>query len=104
MGATRPPASAPYFFRYTTGFQFTPRRFMCTILALFRIAPRKTPPVNCTHLPTLHAVTPSAPGCEKCLQSADPRVPLRISRAGRLVGCRASAKNKHAMNHYQGWR
>jgi len=54
----------------------------------------------CAHLNQIADVTPSAQGCEECLQSGDPWVNLRICLICGHVGCCDSSINKHATKHY----
>ena len=54
----------------------------------------------CEHFEKLDSVTPSAGGCEECLQSGDRWVHLRICLVCGHVGCCDSSKNKHATQHY----
>ena len=54
----------------------------------------------CTHLDQIHDVTPSADGCEECLQRGDAWVHLRICKTCGHVGCCDSSKNKHATRHF----
>ena len=54
----------------------------------------------CTHLGTVHDVTPSARGCEECLKSGDPWVHLRLCRTCGHVGCCDSSPNRHATAHF----
>ena len=55
----------------------------------------------CTHLDQIREVTPSAPGCEECLQMGDTWVELRLCRSCGHVGCCDSSKNKHATRHFR---
>ena len=55
---------------------------------------------GCEHFQDLGAVTPSATGCEACLQMGDRWVHLRICLVCGHVGCCDSSKNKHATQHY----
>ena len=57
--------------------------------------------MKCTHISTIHSVTPSADGCEECLRTGDTWVHLRICRSCGHVGCCDSSKNKHATKHYK---
>jgi hypothetical protein len=50
---------------------------------------------QCTHLDQINDVTPSAEGCEECLQMGDTWVHLRESLVCGHVGCCDSSKNKH---------
>ena len=54
----------------------------------------------CEHLDQVRTVTPSANGCEECLQLGDRWVHLRLCRACGHVGCCDSSKNKHATKHF----
>jgi uncharacterized UBP type Zn finger protein len=56
---------------------------------------------TCTHLDMIRKVTPSAAGCEECLQSGDEWVELRLCRTCGHVGCCDSSRNKHATKHYR---
>lgn len=55
---------------------------------------------SCVHFEGLQPVTPSADGCEECLQMGDRWVHLRICLECGHVGCCNSSKNKHATAHY----
>jgi hypothetical protein len=55
---------------------------------------------QCTHLDQIGAVTPSANGCEECLQMGDRWVHLRLCLECGHVGCCDSSKNKHATKHF----
>ena len=54
----------------------------------------------CTHLDEIHVVSPSAQGCEECLQMGDGWVHLRICLICGHVGCCDNSKNKHATKHF----
>ena len=54
----------------------------------------------CSHVQAVHAVTPSAPGCEECLQSGDVWVFLRVCMTCGHIGCCDNSKNKHATKHF----
>jgi len=56
---------------------------------------------SCSHLDSIREVTPSARGCEECLQSGDTWVHLRICRTCGHVGCCDDSPNRHANAHYQ---
>jgi uncharacterized UBP type Zn finger protein len=58
----------------------------------------------CTHLDQIREVTPSAQGCEECLQTGDTWVHLRLCRSCGHVGCCDSSKNKHATKHFNATR
>ena len=55
---------------------------------------------GCSHLETVHEVTPNADGCEECLKRGDTWVHLRLCLSCGHVGCCDSSKNKHATKHY----
>ena len=55
---------------------------------------------RCTHTNQIQEVTPSAQGCEECLQMGDSWVHLRICLICGHVGCCDSSKNKHATKHF----
>ena len=55
---------------------------------------------DCPHEAGIADVTPSADGCEECLQSGDWWVHLRLCRTCGHVGCCDNSKNKHATKHY----
>jgi thioredoxin reductase (NADPH) len=59
----------------------------------------------CEHLAALtehrpHPVTPSALGCEECLESGDEWVQLRLCLSCGHVGCCDSSPNRHATAHF----
>lgn len=54
----------------------------------------------CSHLDLIQPVTPSADGCEECLQIGDTWVHLRICLICGHVGCCDNSKNKHATAHF----
>ena len=56
--------------------------------------------MSCTHLDTIRPVTPSAAGCEECLQIGSRWVHLRLCLACGHVGCCDSSPNKHASKHF----
>ena len=56
---------------------------------------------TCSHLDTIHDVTPSALGCEECLETGDWWVHLRICRQCGHVGCCDDSPNKHATKHFR---
>ena len=57
---------------------------------------------RCTHTDQINEdVTPSAEGCEECLQVGDTWVHLRECLTCGHVGCCDSSKNKHATKHFQ---
>jgi uncharacterized UBP type Zn finger protein len=55
---------------------------------------------KCSHLAEIKDVTPSAQGCEECLQIGDKWVHLRICKICGHVGCCDNSKNKHATKHF----
>ena len=55
--------------------------------------------MKCTHLDMIKEVTPSAEGCEECLQTGDWWVHLRLCLTCGHVGCCDSSPNKHATKH-----
>lgn len=55
---------------------------------------------TCTHLDQIQEVTPSADGCEECLQTGDTWVQLRMCLVCGHVGCCDSSKNTHATKHF----
>ncbi len=57
--------------------------------------------MSCRHLETIKTVTPSAKGCEECLQTGDFWVHLRLCRACGHVGCCDDSPNRHASAHYR---
>ena len=59
---------------------------------------------TCPHVSAIHAVYPSARGCQECLQSGDAWVHLRICMSCGHVGCCDSSKNKHATQHFRASR
>ena len=58
----------------------------------------------CTHLDQIREVTPSAQGCEKCLQMGDSWVHLRMCLICGHVGCCDNSKNRHATKHFHATR
>jgi uncharacterized UBP type Zn finger protein len=55
---------------------------------------------NYTHLDQIREVTPSAQGCEECLQMGNTWMHLRLCEICGHVGCCDSSKNKHATKHF----
>lgn len=55
---------------------------------------------TCSHLNTIHNVTPSGSGCQECLLNGDTWVHLRLCLECGHVGCCDSSKNKHATRHF----
>jgi uncharacterized UBP type Zn finger protein len=60
--------------------------------------------VPCSHLDSIRDVTPSAAGCEECLQTGDSWVHLRICLTCGHVGCCDNSPNRHATKHYNATR
>ncbi len=56
---------------------------------------------RCPHTDQITEVTPSADGCEECLQTGDSRVHLRECLSCGHVGCCDSSKNKLATAHFR---
>lgn len=55
---------------------------------------------ECSHLDQVRDVTPSADGCEECLQMGDTWVYLRLCLICGHVGCCDDSKNKHTTKHF----
>jgi len=58
----------------------------------------------CAHMDQIREVTPSAEGCEECLQTGDTWAQLRLCRSCAHVGCCDSSKNKHATKRFNATR
>ncbi|HET9534025.1 MAG TPA: UBP-type zinc finger domain-containing protein [Mesorhizobium sp.] len=58
----------------------------------------------CSHLKSIHDVTPSALGCEECLKTGDQWVHLRLCRTCGHVGCCDDSPNRHATKHFHATR
>jgi hypothetical protein len=56
--------------------------------------------MNCTHMNTIHEVTPSAKGCEECLKIGGEWVHLRLCRECGHVGCCDDSPHRHARAHF----
>jgi hypothetical protein len=54
----------------------------------------------CQHIGMIRIVTPSARGCEECLQIGASWVHLRICLSCGHVGCCDASPNKHASKHF----
>lgn len=54
----------------------------------------------CTHIDQIRDVTPSAQGCEECLEIGSRWVHLRECQICGHVGCCDSSPNKHATKHF----
>jgi hypothetical protein len=55
---------------------------------------------ECAHVAEIHAVTPSADGCEDCLAIGDTWFHLRLCLHCGHMGCCDTSKNKHATKHF----
>ena len=55
----------------------------------------------CEHFQQVRPVTPSAEGCQECLEMGETWVHLRICLVCGHVGCCDSSKNKHATRHFR---
>jgi uncharacterized UBP type Zn finger protein len=55
----------------------------------------------CSHLDQIQDVTPSADGCEECLQIGSEWVHLRLCLICGHVGCCDSSPNRHATKHFR---
>jgi hypothetical protein len=56
---------------------------------------------ECQHAERVRAVTPSARGCEECLQTGSPWVHLRLCRTCGHVGCCDQSPMRHATGHFR---
>ncbi len=56
---------------------------------------------GCPHVDQIRPVTPSARGCEECLQAGGDWVHLRLCMTCGHVGCCDSSKGKHATLHHR---
>jgi uncharacterized UBP type Zn finger protein len=54
----------------------------------------------CHHLDAVLTDRPRSDGCEKCLQTGDTWLNLRLCRSCGHVGCCDSSKNRHATKHF----
>jgi len=59
---------------------------------------------SCIHVETINDVTPSARGCEECLEIGSPWVHLRLCRTCGHVGCCDESPHRHATAHFQDTR
>ena len=66
---------------------------------LVRFEPDQAGP--CTHLDAIKPVTPSAPGCEDCLNIGMVWAHLRICMTCGHVGCCDDSRNRHARVHHE---
>ena len=57
-------------------------------------------PDVCLHGDDIHAVTPSAKGCEACLKMGAQWVHLRLCRTCGHVGCCHQSPHRHASAHF----
>ena len=55
---------------------------------------------ECSHTEAIHDVTPSALGCEECLQIGSEWLHLRLCRTCGHVGCCDDSPNRHATKHF----
>ena len=55
--------------------------------------------MECGHIDSIRDVSPSAPGCEECLETGSWWVHLRLCMSCGHVGCCDSSPNKHASKH-----
>jgi Zn-finger in ubiquitin-hydrolases and other protein len=55
---------------------------------------------TCTHLDSLHPVTPSDDGCHECLAAGGRWVHLRMCQQCGHIGCCDSSPNRHATAHF----
>lgn len=55
----------------------------------------------CTHTDQIRDVSPSAAGCEECLQSGDTWTHLRMCLSCGLVACCDDSPNRHASAHFR---
>ena len=58
----------------------------------------------CAHEDSIREVTPSARGCEECLQARSRWVHLRLCRTCGHVGCCDDSPNRHATKHFHASR
>ncbi len=54
----------------------------------------------CTHMDQIRPVSPSAQGCEECLETGGRWVHLRMCLTCGHVGCCDSSPGKHATAHF----
>lgn len=57
--------------------------------------------MSCQHLDQIREVTPSAQGCEECLQTGSWWLHLRLCLTCGHVGCCDSSPNRHATQHFR---
>jgi len=55
----------------------------------------------CTHLDSIAAAFPGAPGCEECLATGGQWVHLRMCQTCGHVGCCDSSPGRHATAHFR---
>jgi uncharacterized UBP type Zn finger protein len=66
------------------------------------MATQRTMSRRCTHLDSVHSVTPRTPaGCEECLSQGMRWVHLRLCLECGHVGCCDSSPGKHATKHFR---
>lgn len=58
----------------------------------------------CSHLDSIRTVTPSARGCEECLQIGQEWFHLRVCRSCGHVGCCDQSPGQHATKHWRATR
>ena len=59
---------------------------------------------DCPHLDAITTVTPSARGCEECLQMGSEWLHLRLCRSCGHVGCCDQSPGRHATKHFEASR
>ena len=57
--------------------------------------------MKCTHQDQIRDVPPRTSGCEKCLETGDRWVHLRVCLVCGHVGCCDSSKGRHATKHFE---
>jgi len=55
---------------------------------------------GCAHVPQTTTVVPGADGCERCLETGDTWIHLRVCMTCGFVGCCDSSPNRHATKHF----
>ncbi|MFN2385770.1 MAG: UBP-type zinc finger domain-containing protein [Thermoanaerobaculia bacterium] len=58
----------------------------------------------CSHVSSIHEVTPSADGCEDCLRIGAEWVHLGLCLQCGHVGCCDNSPNRHATKHFRAER
>ena len=59
---------------------------------------------NCSHMSSVHQITPSAKGCQECLEIGSDWVHLRLCRECGHVGCCDDTLHRHATAHFHASR